>query len=412
MRVSMAKAERRSRAASGDPQPRQSPGGTQGGIRSILNPIWCYHGFRSSVLVLTFFGLVMVFSSSSVALVAAGVSPWSQALSQGVYCLLGLVIGVAASFVPSSTLQRLSVWGMLIALVLQALTLTSLRVEVNGNSGWIGREGVFTMQPAEVTKLALCLWLPAALKNAQQRAKKEGMRAYLVPIAVFVASLLLVLAGKDVGTALIIVLIGIIAFLVGGFPILWMAGVFLVVIVGLASLVITSPNRMERIFATYQSCSKQDAAEVCYQAIHARYAIASGGFLGVGLGNSREKWNYLPEAHNDFIYAIIGEETGFIGAGMVVVLFAVLAWCMICIALQHSNRYAAMVLVCIAVWITGQAIINIMVVIGLLPVIGVPMPFVSAGGSSLVMCLAAAGVAVSMMRSQSQIHAGSSALNS
>ena len=125
----------------------------------------------------------------------------------------------------------------------------------------------------------------------------------------------------------------------------------------------------------------------------------------MGIGNSGEKWGYLPEAHNDFIFAIIGEETGFIGASMVILLFVVLGWCMLVVALQARNRYVTMVLACITVWIVGQAIVNIGVVIGLFPVMGVPMPFVSAGGSSLIMCLGAAGIAVSMMKEQPQIKA-------
>ena len=132
---------------------------------------------------------------------------------------------------------------------------------------------------------------------------------------------------------------------------------------------------------------------MCYQAVHGKYAIASGGLLGVGIGNSGEKWGYLPEAHNDFIFAIIGEETGFVGAAMVILLFIVMTWCMLMVAVQVRDRYITMALVCIAVWIVGQAFVNIGVVVSLLPVMGVPMPFVSAGGSLLSCVLGAAGVA-------------------
>ena len=155
-----------------------------------------------------------------------------------------------------------------------------------------------------------------------------------------------------------------------------------------------------------------DGHTCCYQSIHAKYALASGGFAGVGLGNSREKWNYLPEAHNDFIFAIIGEELGFVGAIVIIIMFVLIGWCLECIALQSKDRYTSIALVSIAVWIVGQAIINIMVVIGLLPVMGVPMPFVSAGGSSLIMCLTAAGVAISMMRQETQIASATNPLNS
>ena len=121
--------------------------------------------------------------------------------------------------------------------------------------------------------------------------------------------------------------------------------------------------------------------------------------------DSGEKWGYLPEAHNDFIFAIIGEETGFVGAAMVILLFIVMTWCMLMVAVQVRDRYITMALVCIAVWIVGQAFVNIGVVVSLLPVMGVPMPFVSAGGSSLIMCLGAAGVAISLMKEQPQVKA-------
>ena len=394
-----------------------TPGGSERrgryvGSRSLLNPLWCYHGFRGAVLALTAFGVMMVFSSSSVSLIAAGASPWKQAVSQGVFCVIGLALGIAACYTPAKVFRYWGVAGLVLAILLQLLTLTPLGVEVNGNAGWIGLPGVFTMQPAEITKLALCIWLPSSLEVSRRRYAGRGIAAYAVPVAMFLLCVTLVMLGKDIGTAMIVVLIGATALLIGGFPIRWMVAAFLSIAAVVGAIVATSPNRMERIFATYQECSAADAMKVCYQSIHAQYAIASGGLFGVGIGNSREKWNYLPEAHNDFIFAIIGEEMGFIGAAAVILLFVIMAWCMICLALQGSSRYESMVLVCITVWLTGQGLVNIMVVVGLLPVMGVPMPFVSAGGSSLIMCLAAAGVAMSMMRTHPEIHSISSTIGS
>ena len=120
----------------------------------------------------------------------------------------------------------------------------------------------------------------------------------------------LVMSGKDLGTGLIILAIGGIALLLGGFPGKWLAGAALLGICGIVGFILTSPNRLGRIMAAYRTCSPSDLQGVCYQAVHGKYAIASGGLLGVGIGNSGEKWGYLPEAHNDFIFAIIGEETG------------------------------------------------------------------------------------------------------
>jgi cell division protein FtsW len=215
---------------------------------------------------------------------------------------------------------------------------------------------------------------------------------------------LLVMAGKDLGTAMIIVLIGVVAFLLGGFPLRWLLSIGVVGAVGIVGFfVLGNQNRISRILAAYKPCTASDVQGVCYQSIHGLYAMASGGLTGVGLGNSREKWNYLPEAHNDFIFAVIGEELGFIGACMVILAFVVMGWCLLRVAWLSRDGYARMVMVGIAAWIVSQALINICVVLGILPVMGLPLPFVSAGGTALIMCLISAGVAARMMRSLPEI---------
>lgn len=374
------------------------------GIRSLLNPLWCYYGVQLIIAALTVFGLVMVFSSSSVKMISAGLSPWKQALNQTMFCVIGLIVAAVAARVKAKQYMRVSRWFVVVAILLQLLTVTKLGKSVNGNAGWISL-GPITFQPAEIMKLALCIWLPLAIRKAEGESKERGIRAWVMPAFVFLLCLGAVMLGQDLGTAMILMFIGAVAFLIGGFPLKWYFGILAVLVVAVAGFVLTSPNRMRRILAAYGPCSASDAQTVCYQSTHSRYAMASGGLFGVGIGNSREKWNYLPEAHNDFIFAIIGEETGFVGAVIVILLFVALAWCLIVVALQTKNHYASMVLVCVTVWIVGQAMVNIMVVVKLLPVMGVPLPFVSAGGSSLVMCLMAAGVAVSMMRTQPQVKA-------
>ena len=380
---------------------------TRFGAFSLFNPLWCYHGFRMAVVGLSCFGVIMVFSSSAVSSASVGKSPFLSSMSQLVFCIVGLVLGVICSLMPSKLYRRFGFVMVCAAGFLQLLTLTPLGVDTYGNSGWIGI-GSFTVQPAEFVKLALSVWLPSALIIARKRYAKEGLKAYGIAGAVYGILLLLVLAGKDLGTALIIVFIGIVAFLLGGFPGKWMATLVIVMGVMVTALIFSSPNRRSRVLAAYSACSASDAQNICYQSTHARYAMASGGLLGVGLGNSREKWNYLPAAHNDFIFAIIGEETGFVGAAMVIAVFVILGWCLMFTALQLKDRYSSMVLMCIATWLVGQALVNIGVVVGLFPVFGVPMPFVSAGGSSMVMCLVASGVAAGLMREQPEIKADSS----
>lgn len=394
-------------ARSAQPQGHAADFSAYRGWRMLLNPIWCYHGFALCVFMLMVFGLVMVFSSSSVSMVAVGATPWSQALDQAKFCIIGLVAFAVTLALPYRAYAKFCTPLVAVAGFMQLLTLTPLGVEVNGNKGWINL-GFATFQPAELVKFVLCITLPKLLVEVGKRHERGApthIKDYLWTFGTYGALLVLVLAGRDLGTTMILVFIGLVAFCFSDFPRKWL-GVFAVGLAGACVLfAIMSPNRMRRILATYQGCSASDMQDACYQATHAKYALASGGFLGVGLGNSREKWNYLPEAHNDFIYAIIGEETGFVGAVLVLVLFAVIAWCMIVVALRTPNRYTSMALLCFTVWIVGQALVNIAVVVGILPVMGVPLPFVSAGGSSLILCLAAAGASMSMMRSQPQIAA-------
>lgn len=376
------------------------------GWRMLLNPIWCYHGFVCAVAILTVFGVVMVFSSSSVTMVSAGLSPWRQAISQGTFALVGIVAFAVAFIMPYRRYEKPRILRFLVAvaLFLQFLTLTKLGIDVNGNRGWIG-VGSLTFQPAELLKLVLCVDLPVELLRARRRVHATPVQRYALVVVAYVLALALVIGGRDLGTGIILVFIGVVAFWACDFPRKWLRLAALAVAVGVVLLAVLSPNRMQRILATYQGCASGDEQGTCYQSIHANYAMASGGLFGVGMGNSREKWNYLPEAHNDFIYAIIGEETGFMGAAIVLLLFVVLAWCLIVVACQMPNRACAASLLCFTVWLVGQAMINMAVVLGLLPVMGVPLPFVSAGGSSLVMCLTAAGVCMSMMKEQPQIKA-------
>ncbi|BDR53271.1 cell division protein FtsW [Bombiscardovia nodaiensis] len=376
------------------------------GIRALLNPLWCYYGFITAVVSLTVFGLMMVFSSSAVDMVAQGNSPWSQAIKQSLFCLIGFVVAFVAMRLPARFYRRISTVFLCFGLFMQMLTFSPLGHSAGGNSGWIFI-GSISLQPAEILKLALSIWLPGVLLDAADaQTRGEGLKAYIKPALGFLAAFGLIILGKDLGTDLIVVFIGMVAFFISGFPLKWFIGAAVLGLAGIVGFfVVGSGNRMQRIMAAYGDCSGDASQDVCYQSIHGIYAMGSGGLTGVGLGNSREKWNYLPEAHNDFIFAVIGEEMGFIGAALVIIAFVVVGWCMLRIALTTPDNYARIALICLAAWIVGQALINICVVLGLLPVIGLPLPFVSAGGTALVLCLTAAGVAVQMMRTHPDIQA-------
>ncbi|PLS31574.1 cell division protein FtsW [Bifidobacterium margollesii] len=391
-------------STNGDDQESNGPA-DYSGWRCVFNPLWCYYGFIISVGALTIFGLMMVFSSSSVDLVAEGSSPWSSLSNQTVYAIVGIVVAFFLSKLPVRFFRKFAAVLLAVAIVVQLMTMVpGIGASAGGNVGWI-RIGPISFQPAEILKWTVCLWMPSAILSIR-KMKLPTPKAWAVPVGIFLLAFASVIAGKDLGTAMIVVIIGGTALLVGGLPLPWFFGLGGLGVVGVLLLFVGgNSNRMNRILAAYGTCTAEQTKGVCYQSIHGAYAMASGGLTGVGLGNSREKWNYLPEAHNDFIFAIIGEELGFLGALAVILGFVVLGWCLINIAMHHQDAYARMVLMCFVVWIVGQAIVNIAVVVGLLPVMGLPMPFVSAGGTAMVMCLVAAGTAVSMARSQTEIKA-------
>jgi len=278
--------------------------------------------------------------------------------------------------------------------------LTPLGVEVNGNRSWFSVGGGFRIQPAEFGKIALSLYIGRFMA-----AKIRELSSFTVVIPVLAAtglSIGLVIAGHDLGTGLVLIAVALGALFVGGLPWKWLMTLMAAAIAGVAVLVLTNANRIARIQAMFtgHSSDVSDPLGQHWQSNHGLYALASGGWLGVGLGGSREKWAWLPEAHNDFIFAIIGEELGLVGTLAVVLLFALLSYGIVRIIMRSQDRFVQTVSAGLLAWLAGQAFINISVVTGLLPVIGVPLPFVSYGGSSLAATLIAAGVLLSFARSE------------
>ncbi|GAA1732967.1 putative lipid II flippase FtsW [Isoptericola hypogeus] len=343
-------------------------------------------------------GLVMVLSSSTIESIAAGQSPYAAFLNQGRYALMGLPLMLVAARLPLRWYKRLAWPALLVSLGLLA-AVPFLGKVVNGNRNWLVL-GPVQFQPSELAKLALAVWLGAVLGRKQHLLGRWGQA--LLPAALGLAAVAgLVLAGHDLGTALVIAMLGLGAYWVSGAPaaLLAFGGTAAALLVGWAFIVNQdSSDRIERILATYGSTC--DKASECYQSIHGLYGLGTGGLFGVGLGASREKWNYLPEAHNDFIYAVIGEELGLLGTLLVLALFAVLGVAMARVVRRHPDPFVKITTAAVACWIVGQAFVNIGVVIGVLPVIGVPLPLVSAGGSALVTTMVALGVVISFARSE------------
>ncbi|MBE7698945.1 FtsW/RodA/SpoVE family cell cycle protein [Oerskovia sp. Sa1BUA8] len=364
-----------------------------------------YYLLVGATTLLAIIGLVMVLSSSAVTEIAAGNSPYKAFWTQAQFALMGLPVLLVASRLPPG-FYRHAAWPLLVvAVALQALIFSPLGYAVGGNLNWLNF-GSFMVQPSEPAKLALAVWLGLVL-GRKQRLLGSWKHAIVpaVPGALLVMGL--VVAGHDLGTMLVLLILVAGAFLVAGvdWKLLALAGVVSAAVVGIGFVALQEgSNRMNRFFAMYSGvCDTADAnagTTECYQTIHGLWALGTGGLGGVGLGASREKWSYLPEAHNDFIFGVIGEELGLLGTLLVLALFAVLGLAMSRVIRRHPDPFVKITTAGIACWIVGQALINIGVVIGLVPVIGVPLPLVSSGGSALITTMAALGVVISFARDE------------
>lgn len=348
-------------------------------------------------LFLVVFGVVMVLSSSSVEQYAANHDFFGAASKQGLYAVLGVPLMLVASRVPARLWRKWAIRILVAAVVLQLLVYTPLGVDIQGNRNWI-RIGSFSAQPSEVVKLGLALGIGLILYT--KRDKLDQWKEIFIPVGI--VSLLamgMVMLGGDQGTVMIMALLVLGALFVGGARGRHLLVGIVAMLVVLPVVTMTSASRQYRINAWLSGCTDSNQyQDLCWQPVHGMWALASGGVFGVGLGNSKAKWSWLPEADNDYIFAIIGEELGLIGAVVVLALFIVLAVSMIKVIRQTDDPFVRTVTGGILAWIIGQALVNIAVVLGLLPVLGVPLPLISAGGSALIMTLVAIGVVLSFAR--------------
>ena len=381
--------------------PRTSPthrAGFSAPLRAALaKPLAPYYLVLGSTILLTVLGLVMVLSASSVESYAASGSSWAIAQRQAMWVVIGIPALLVASRLPVAWFRRLAVPALVVSLVLLVLVLVpGIGVSVNGNQNWIDIGGSIRIQPAEAAKYALVLW-GADLLTRKRKLLHENKHLLipLLPVAAIVIGL--VLLGGDLGTSLI--LMAIVAGL------LFVAGAPFRVFIALAA-----PALAVILFMTFQRSARlsrlqsfldpfADYEGAGWQAAHSLFALASGGWWGVGLGASREKWGNLPEAHTDFIFAIIGEELGLVGTLTVLLLFGALVLGALRIALATDDLFVRFASGGIVVWIGVQMIINVGGVLSVLPITGVPLPLVSYGGSALVATMFALGMLLSFARS-------------
>jgi cell division protein FtsW len=358
----------------------------------LSKPTASYLLILGSTGALAGLGLVMVLSASSVTSLSESGNTFAIFLKQ----ILFLVVGILISYVAMrmtlehwESLARLALPIGVVALILPII----FGQNINGNRNWIPL-GPFTLQPSEFAKLALILYCALQLRKHLER-KAKGLQSNAIGMVSVgtVGFLLLILWGKDLGTAIIVA--GIV------FGMLFISGIDLKVLLSISgifaagglALAITNPARLRRFSAVIDPFAPEIYKLAGWQPAHSLMSLASGGLFGVGIGASKQKWANLAEAHTDFIFSVIGEELGLLGTLTVVFLFATLIYAIFRVAINTKDLFQKYVVTGIGCWIILQVLVNLMTVVGIIPVIGVTLPFISYGGSSLVAnCLALAFV--------------------
>lgn len=376
---------------------RRRLGATSGSLRGWLDrPLTSFHLIVAVMMLLLGIGLMMVLSSSSVmAFQGKSANSFATFQRQLIFAGIGAVGFVFAARLPLAVIRAWSTAFVMVCLVLLlALLVPGVAEPVNGSTSWIGI-GAFTFQPSELAKLSLLVW--SAHVCASRRSSLGSMRQLLIPILPVTALMgLLIALEPDFGTlvTLMIVLAAVMWF--AGAPLRVFFGAAIVGISALVYVTVTlSPLRRNRILAFLDP---QQYSAVTYQLRQGLYGMGRGGIFGVGLGESRAKWAWLPYADSDFIFAIIGEELGLVGAGIVLLLFGLLAYTGLRIARRNVDPFARIAAGAATVWLVGQASINIGYVVGALPTTGLTLPLISSGGTSLIVTMTVFGLLANLAR--------------
>ncbi|HEX5741568.1 MAG TPA: putative peptidoglycan glycosyltransferase FtsW, partial [Pilimelia sp.] len=377
----------------------------------LARPLASYYLLVSSAGLLLVIGLTMVFSATSVQAYADDGNPFAMIGRQALYAAVGLLGFWVCQRLPARTYRALGFPFMVVSfaalglldllLALKALHLLAApRLgPVYADQLWL-HVGPVQMQPAEFAKFALVLWAAGVL--ARKGPAVVQWRALTRPLFLAVAALFVLIGYNDFGSLVVLLCLFVGMLWVAGVRLRVFAGMAVLAAAGLAALLALpgkSGYRLERItsfFGVGGPCAQDD----CYQANQARYALADGGWFGVGLGDASLKWGWLPAGENDFIFAIIGEELGVVGCTVVLVLLGVFVYTGLRIARRVADPFRRLAAAGAMSWLTFQAVINLGGVVGLLPITGVPLPFISDGGSALVATLAAVGMLASFARAE------------
>jgi cell division protein FtsW len=351
----------------------------------------------SVTTLLALFGMFMVLSASSV---TSGLNNEGDFFAEGLTQAGWGVVGGAACFIvarfPLSFWSRLRNYFVGGGVAFQFAVLT-VGTEYGGNRNWLDL-GFVSFQPSEFLKLAVIVWFASWIHD-NEFMLDEPLQRWVQPLFWVGLPIGLVGLGGDLGTTTImgLIVLGMLAF--AGLPsrTIWgLAGIAVLAVFALLN--VGGSNRVARFVAWFQGCTPEQYETVCWQTMHGLWALSSGGLFGLGPGSSRAKWSWLPHADSDYIFAIVGEELGMLGAMALIALFLALAVTLIRLVREFPQPLTRVLIGGVFVWIIGQAFVNIAVVLNVLPVLGVPLPFISAGGSSLVANFLAIGVVISCVR--------------
>ena len=363
-------------------------------VREALDrPLTSYYLLLGASALLLTIGLVMVLSASSVYSLKVYDDSYAVVKKQVIWVLIGLPVAWVATWMSTRWIRRFTWLAYVVSLGL-LLLVAFLGVSVSGNQNWLA-VGPLRIQPSEIAKLSLILWSANVYANKDRRL--GSLHELIVPVVPgMLLATGLVILGRDLGTALVFF-----AIMLG---MLWVAGApaklfgLAATIIGVAAfgLATVDQERVSRLTNFFDPF--KDFHGAGWQAGHGLYALSSGGLFGEGIGASTEKWGSLPEAHTDFIFAVLGEELGLVGTLLVIALFLTIAYAALRVARRTSDPFVRYVTFGIVVWLMGQMIINVGMVLALLPVIGIPLPVVSYGGSALLPTLVALGLVIGFAR--------------
>ncbi|MEV1177895.1 putative lipid II flippase FtsW [Nonomuraea sp. NPDC049784] len=387
-------------ASAEEPRAVEGPGSWAreqlGALKELLDkPLTTYYLIIMCSALLLALGLMMVLSASSIEALQKTGSPFSWFFKQSVSAAVGAPLMWACSRLPVKFF-RWAGYPMMALSILALVMVLFIGSSELGAQRWIYIGDSLTIQPSEPAKLGLVLW-GADLLARRARLGRIEWRQMLIPLMPGTAILaVMVMLGRDLGTTLVLFMIFLALLWVVGAPVKLFGGILSLAVLAAVIMIKVEPYRMARIGAYLNPWA--DAQNAGYQAVQGQIAMGSGGWFGLGLGASRQKWSWLPHGESDFIFAILGEELGLMGTLMVVALFGLLGYAGLRVAVRVNDAFTRLAAAAMVAWIVGQATVNMGAVLGVLPITGIPLPLVSYGGSSLLPTLAALGMLLSFAK--------------